>query len=299
MCEVIDNYTKDKSHSTQLSYRNSYNRMNHLLECPCENCSSDDIIKCLTNCDMPINSKLNLLNVVIVLARQQKPLNFSFNKIEKFRSQLQEKALAHKIETNKSLGDELPSLNQLNNYIKNLYDEKKYEEYAINYLLLHFSCRNTDMLIRIIKSAKDIIPELNYNYLLLRPSYVEFRRFNYKTASTYGVKNKRFKSIKLSNALNNIIDKRGDDGSAFLLLNNDGEPYVENNIGAPVRRMTFNEIGEGNYLKVILQNNNLFLIYLQQKEPHLVLNKLRAISENRGTSLEVLCKDYNVLVSPQ
>jgi hypothetical protein len=289
MTQVIDDYTKDKSPATQKSYRQAYNRLNNLLNVPCECCCSDDIINCLKNADVNIYSKLAMLNIPLVLAKKNKPNNFSFSQIEKFRKELKKQTIKVKLEKNKELVDDLPSLEDLNEYTKYLYDNEKYEAFIVNYLLLNFNCRNADMLIKIVKTTKDIVPELNYNYLIVRDAYIDFKRFNYKTAYKYGTKDKRFKSVKFKNAINKILEKRGGDDGCFLLLDNDDNPYVEENIGARVRRLTKNEIGEGNYLKVIIKD-------LQQKESHLLLKKLIQISHNRGTNIEVLAKDYNLLL---
>lgn len=289
MTQVIDEYTMDKSLATQKSYRQAYNRLNKLLDCYCEDCDSDKIIDCLRNADVNIHSKLSMLNIPIVLAKKNKPENFSFSKMEQFRNELKKQSTKFKIEQNKEILEDLPSLEQLNEYSKYLYDNGKYEDFIINYLLINFNCRNADMLIKIVNTTKDIVPELNYNYLIVRDAYIDFRRYNYKTSYKYGTKNKRFKSVKFKKALNKILEQRGNDDGCFLLLDNDGNPYVEDNIGSRVRRLTFNEIGEGNYLKVIIKD-------LQQKEPHLLLKKLQQISMNRGTSMEVLAKDYNLFL---
>ena len=293
MTDAIDEYTKELSSASQKSYRTAYLRLNKLMECNnCEECESDDIINCLKNCDANIHSKLAMLNIPICLAKKNKPNNFSFNQMEKFREQLRDEATKFKINKNKEKKDGLPSLSTLNEFTKNLYNDKKYEEYIVNYLLLNFNCRNADLLIKIVNTTKDIIPELNYNYLIVRDTYIEFRRFNYKTAFKYGTKNKRFKSVKLKTAINELLKKRGKDDGCFLLLDNSLNPYVEENIGSKIRRMTYNEIGEGNYLKVIILD-------IQNKEPQKLINKLQGISENRGTALDILTKDYNISFEQQ
>lgn len=294
--DIIDSFTETKSLTTQLSYRNAYKKFSDYLGKPVEECSHQEIIDLLRimykndkEQIISTNTKLSYLNIAIVLAKFTNKKKFSFSKIEKFRDELQNQAYKEKVEKNKELKETLPSIEILNRYTNQLYNDERYVDFIINFLLIHTNVRNRDLMIKVIKSTKEIIPEEDFNYLILRETYVEYRRYNYKTENTYGTKSKRIKSVKLIKALENIIDERENfDESPYLILCEGGEPATELNIGKKIQEMTYNNLGEGNYLKISILD-------LQKKEPEKLLKKLSAISENRGTSIETLKNDYNIM----
>lgn len=294
--EIIDSFTTNKSLTTQLSYRNAYKKFSNYLGKPVEEASHHEVIETIRNMYknekeqlISTNTKLSYLNIAIVLAKFTNKKKFSFSKIEKFREDLQNEAYKEKVEKNKELKETLPSLEILSRYTNQLYQEERYVDFIVNFLLLHTHVRNRDLMIKVIKSTKEIIPEEDFNYLILRESYVEYRRYNYKTENTYGTKSKRIKSVKLIKALEHIIHERENfDESPYLILTEQGEPATELNIGKKVQEMTYNNLGEGNYLKISILD-------LQKKEPNKLLKKISDISENRGTSIETLKNDYNIM----
>lgn len=293
--EIIDSFTSEKPLTTQLSYRNAYKKFSSYLDKPVEEATHQEVIDTLNLMHyndkeqvISINTKLSYLNIAIVLAKYTNKKKFSFTKIEKFRKTLQNEAYKEKIENNKNLKETLPSLDILNKYLIQLYNENNYVEYIVNFLLLHVYVRNRDLMIKIIKSTKEIIPEEDFNYLIVRQTYVEYRRYNYKTENTYGVKSKRIKSVKLLKALENLIEERENfDEYPYLILMDGGDPATELNIGNKVQEMTYNNLGEGNYLKIAILD-------MQKKNPEKLLDKISLISESRGTNIDTLKNEYNI-----
>jgi len=92
----------------------------------------------------------------------------------------------------------------------------------------------------------------------------------YKTANTYGQKKITIVDKKLLTALRRV-DKRGD-----VFIPN------EENLGYYIKKSTFKGIGEGKYIKIVIDH---FRGNLQ---------KLKEISENRGTSVDILLSNYDI-----
>ena len=52
-------------------------------------------------------------------------------------------------------------------------------------------------------------------------------------------------------------------------------------------------------IKLVEENSKVIILDIQNKEPQKLINKLQGISENRGTALDILTKDYNISFEQQ
>ena len=147
------------------------------------------------------------------------------------------------------------------------YDKGKYREYIINYLMLHYACRNADTDC-VILTEKDLDGTdddemLNENYLvLLNNGKINWIRSNHKTrfeTPTYEITDEKF------------IDsvKKLQEISCFVFYN--GEERIQRrSLGRVILNSTYNCIGEELYFKIIkkhFKDNHKKLLYFATSRP--------------------------------
>jgi len=176
---------------------------------------------------------------------------------------------------NTELKKTLPPKRELLKFNLKNFKEKKYKSYMINYLLYTYNVRNLDLDICVVKN-KDLI-EPNKNYLIVKTKYTEYIRDNYKTKNKYGKKTHMIKSAKFNYAIrefmkNNENNEKNDKVEISLL--ND-----KKNLTQEIIKHTYKELTEG----------DIFKIFITEKKELKHYNKL---ASNRGTSLDVIMKNY-------
>jgi hypothetical protein len=107
------------------------------------------------------------------------------------------------------------------------------------------------------------------NYMWISRGKALYYRRDYKTEKTYGEKINEIKDKKFLTALRKVN---------FPLISNPLQ------VGYFVKKMSFKELGEGNLLKVIIND-------LREKGD---LHAINQISKNRGTDSCLLLTSYNV-----
>ena len=117
------------------------------------------------------------------------------------------------------------------------------------------------------------------NYIYKTNKYLLYVRNDYKTRDRYGVKKIKIYNSKMMKAFTELLK----DGTEHNLIT------VQSNVNKFIQDRTYNSIGEGRYVKVVLneyyKNGNL--------------DGFKQVSNNRGTSLDVLYNDYNIEVWKQ
>ena len=143
--ELYTDAFKKLNTKTQTAYEHHYNRLMNLTNNRSVLDFKDDVnelINILKKTDIPPSSKKSILNVIsIILNTRENPIKT----ITDYREELDTKHYENKQESNKELISELPTLTELNNFLDDLYSEKKYREYIINYLMIRFAVRNMDL----------------------------------------------------------------------------------------------------------------------------------------------------------
>jgi len=254
---------KPYSDNTKKSYFRFYDKLRSCLGKDIVDSSQDKIVTC-SNDETSTNSKQGILNIGLIIRNINK---MKTDKIVDARDKNKGKIIEDVKEKNTHL--DLPSYADLEDFVEYLWDNNKWTDYIINYLLLNFQVRNQDVNFTIVKRKKDATnPDLNYIWLAPKKA-VYFRR-NYKTSGTYGDKKNTITDTKFLTALRRI-KARGD-----VFIPNDDQ------VGYYVKKSTFKEIGEGAYMKIIV---NHFRGNLQ---------KLREIAQNRGTKLETITTNYDI-----
>jgi len=202
------------------------------------------------------------------------------SKLEKKRDENKEKLKGFVKEKNQKLKDDgLPSYQDLLDYLEFLYDSKRWTDFIINYLLIYYHTRNEDVNFELVPFKRDTKENKDINYLWYskRAKKATLYRRNYKTAGKYGMKTDTITDPKFLNAIKQIFEcrKKGEEGCDVFIPNKE-------NVGYFVKKSTLNNLGENLYNKIIINHfrNNL--------------DKLKEISESRGTSLDTLHENYDI-----
>ena len=271
---------------------------------PITELSEIEIIDFLKNSEMKPETKNSWLNVILMVRRYKK---VSVDKLLFYRGyreyqddgtykmiggELNQDIQVHKMESKEKVSKELPTMKDLNDHLTSLYKSKKYRDYIINYLLVNYGVRNKDLDIVITKDKKVISNTQknkdNYqkNYLYVVKSYVWFICNEYKTASTFGRKKIKIRNTSFQRSVNGFIGT----GEKKLLVNTIAGTTIKNDAGIAkvVQEKTFNKIGEGKIFKVIIKD------ILNEPNAKVRENRLRSISETRGTSIGTILQSYAV-----
>lgn len=243
--------------------------------------SETKIIKLFDDESIPPKSQESLANVAFIVRKKN---DASYSKITKFRdTTIKKRIFAYKMEKNKVLKDTLPEKKVLDSYLKSLSTDKDYVGYIINFLLLNYGVRNKDLNC-IITGDSDVMlkaHDAKLNYLYVTHKYVVYIRNDYKTFETYGKKAIKIERRAFQTACKALLD--GNYDIPLLKLKND-EPISEDSVGKIVQRHTFNELGEGSYMKI--------LIMAAKKDGN--IKRIQELSKSRGTDFETILSHYDV-----
>jgi len=257
----------DKSITT---YTHSYNRLMNYLKSPILNYTEKQIINIIDKIDAPSMSKNSMLSVVSLV---RKDMGLSTEKLTEYRKKLNENHYENKQKSNEILKDNLPTLNTLQEFTNQLYKDKKYTDFIINYIMLNFNTRNMDLDLMLIADKK--LADDSINYIYATNKYLLYVRNNYKTRDRYGVKKVKIYNAKMMRAFQILLQ----DKTEHTLIET-------SNLNKFIQDRTFNGIGEGRYVKVVLND------YYKNGN----IDGFKKVSNNRGTSLDILYNDYNIEV---
>ena len=279
----FENFIKDKSANTIKSYKQQYNKLKKIVDTQMEqsidiqNISEKNILEFVSD-ESNLNSQQALLNIAIMIRKMKKSPT---TKLEKQRDENKEKLKGFVKEKNEKLkSDGLPSYQDLLDYLAFLYDSERWVDFIINYLLIYFHTRNEDVNFELVPFKRDTKENKDINYLWYskRAKKATLYRRNYKTAGKYGMKTDVITDSKFLNAIKQIFEcrKKGIEGCDVFIPNKDNVGYLCE------KKHTLDNLGENLYNKIIINHfkNDL--------------NKLKEISESRGTSIDTLHENYNI-----
>jgi hypothetical protein len=278
--DKLMNDIKDKSESTKKNYRLQYNKLYKLIQendnpLYIKDVSQDKIIK-LAKQEKTTNSQQALLNIAIVVKKDNKKDNKKLIDLrDKNRTQLVEETK----EKNIILSENLPEYEELIEYLEHLYDRSDWIDYIINYLLIHFNVRNKDLVFDIVTRKKDVNlkdQDDEKNYIWLSKDKAVYYRKDYKTAWKYGRKENVIKDKKLLMALRRVFacQKHNESCGVFIPTLSQADYYI--------KKATYKNLGEGKIFKIAVKH---FKNDLQ---------KLKEMSESRGTSIDTISNFYDV-----
>ena len=280
----LENFTefiKDKSANTIKSYKQQYNKLKKIVDKEMEqsveiqNVSEKNILEFVNN-ENNLNSQQALLNIAIMIRKMNKSPT---SKLEKQREDNKQKLQGFVKEKNEKLkSNGLPTYQDLLDYLAFLYNSERWTDFIINYLLIYFNTRNMDLNFELVSFKRDIKanPDINYLWYSKRAKKATLYRRDYKTVGKYGMKQNIITDPKFLNAIKQIFEcrKKGE-GCGVFIANKE-------NVGYYIQKATLDNLGEGTYVKIIINHfrNNL--------------DKLNEISDNRGTSLKILKASYDI-----
>ena len=263
--EVFKESLQGRSKNTITAYLGAFRRLKEALNKDIHDSSQELIIKTVEKLSSNLNTQASLINIGFLV---RKGWNLDVKELVKARAVKKQGIIQYTKKTNQSIADDLPTLESFDHHLDYLYDEKKYKEFIVNYLIRHCYVRNQDLLFDIVKRKADATGNKNYFWIARGGKMVYIRR-DYKTVDTYGEKITEFTDKRLLTALRSL---KG--------------PLIPNpkQVGYYVKKMSFKEKGEGALLKLILNETRAAGDF----------HKLNEISKLRGTDVCTLTTSYNI-----
>lgn len=278
--DIFMESVENKSVATKKQYKTQYNKLFKLTGKPIAETSEKKIIEILDNIENK-NAEQALLNIALLVRKLN---NLSVTQLENLREKNKQSLNKSIKEKNVKLKETLPSYDDLIEYMNYLYDKDEYTDYIINYLLINFQVRNQDLDFKIITRKKDAT-DLTKNYMWLQPNKLTYIRNVYKTAniinpegdnSGYGQKINIITEPKMITAFKKVSNcqKNNDDCGTFI--------PNKSAIAYHLQKSTYKQLGEGKYVKIVINHfrNDI--------------DKLKQISDNRGTSLTTILQSYDI-----
>ena len=155
--------------------------------------------------------------------------------------------------------------------------------FILNYLIIHHALRNKDMNLLIIENEKDMNDE-DQNYMVINKKKKMIKLFinDYKTDTKYGTK-----EIKITDPdfYKNVVKVFNENENKNLLhLRNGDKIKSVSTLNDKILNLTIDNLGQNKIVKIVIKdllNNKSF-------------DSLEQLSKDRGTSLDVLLKSYNL-----
>lgn len=259
-----------KSHlkpTTLKSYANLYDRLRKHFDSDLEDQSCEDLIRIIEEIDDKTTTQLNLLNVVIIIKQL---FNKNLDKLIEKRELITQKQNETRKITNKTLTHILPTIKELNDFLDILFQQKKWKEFIVNFLIINFNTRNADLFIDIVETMP--LPEENTsNYLVLEKDRVLYIRNIYKTSKTYSKKEDYITDDRFIYAVKV-------EGMGALICNRFGVKIGLDVLGSYVKRYTYRQLGEIIIFKSIMKEASL--------------SNISNLSSNRGSSVPTILQYY-------
>jgi len=259
-----------RSKATTKSYRTTYRKLRNLLGKNVADTAQDTTAKAIMASEANINSAQSMINIAIIVRQEMKkmPAEYLIEQRSLNKQDVKENLQQANMFTN------LPDISEFDAYIEKLWSSNMYRDYIINFLLRHHYVRNQDLIFDIVDTKAATLDDPNANYLWLdrKKQMVHYIRNNYKTAKTYGQKVTKIDNERFLHA----VKKCHKQMYCFPITDD------VDKIGYYVQKLSFNKLGEGACMKIIVNH------YRDD------IQRLKEISQSRGTNLETLMTSYNI-----
>lgn len=215
---------------------------------------------------------LQLYLNMIILVRRFKDIDTE--KLIKFRNSLRDEIIETRKANLDKLDDSLPKLNVIMDELNDLTGIR----YVLNYLIIEHGLRNKDLNLQFVKTLPK---DKTDNYILNKGKYILLDINDYKTAETHGNKQIKITDEKFINEFKSLNLKNED-----YLLSKKNKSKITNisTFNDKVLNLTIMKLGQNKIIKIVIRN------LLNNKK----FQKLEQLSNDRGTSLAVLLKSYNL-----
>lgn len=232
-------------------------------------------VKAMLSKQSNINTQLQFLNVIIVLRREWEQES---EKLKEYRKTLQSQRADKQIDKMDQAGATTMEYSEFKKQLDELAESDNYLKYIVNYLFFNFGLRNADLDITITDKLTEYKND-DENYIFVGKSKsVEpytYKRANYKTRSTYGIKEHIIKDKSFQKAVSTLPM-----GKLFknAQINNGIRKYL---IGSGDIKMT-----EGKIFKMLIKHA------IAVNDP----NQIRYLADTRGTDIKTIREYYNMSV---
>ena len=231
------------------------------------------IIKKLKDLYSNPNTLQLYLNMIILVRRFD---NEETDKLIKLRNSLKDEIIKSRKKNLDELDEKLPSYD----YIMKELDESTKSRYILNYLILNHGFRNSSVNLKFVKSLPPV-EDRKENYIMIKGKDVLLNINDYKTVSSHGTKEIKIKDDKFRNELKSLNLKNDD----YLFPKRNGDKIVSvSTFNDKIINHTIDRLGQAALFKIVVKNT------LKNKN----FEKLEQLSKDRGTSMEVLLKSYNL-----
>ena len=216
------------------------------------------------------------LNMIILIRRYN---DEATDILVKLRNSLRDDIIKTRKENLDKLDDKLPSKSYIIEQLNNMSGIR----FILNYLIIHHALRNKDMNLLIIENEKDMNDE-DQNYMVINKKKKMIKLFinDYKTDTKYGTK-----EIKITDPdfYKNVLKVFNENESKNLLHLRNGDKIKSiSTLNDKILNLTIDNLGQNKIVKVMIKD------LLSNK----AFDKLEQLSRDRGTSLDVLLKSYNL-----
>ena len=232
--------------------------------------SQPTIIKKLKELYENPNTLQLYLNMIILVRRYNEE---ETDKLIKLRNSLKDEIIKNRKENLTKLDESLPNADKVFEELDKLSGLR----YIINYLMMHHALRNKDINLKFVKSVPDSKDE---NYLVHK-GRVHLNINDYKTEKSHGSKSIKISDSRFIKELKSLDLKDGD----YLIAMKNGDKIKNvSTFNDKILNLTIDKLGQNKLTKIVIKdllNNKSF-------------DKLEQLSNDRGTSLSVLLKSYNL-----
>jgi len=213
------------------------------------------------------------LNMIILVRRFD---DEETDKLIKLRNSLKDEIVKIRKDNLDNLDNKLPSFD----YIKTELDNLNGIRYILNYLIINHGLRNGSINLKFVKTLPPI-PDRTENYIMLKGKEALLNINDYKTEEKYGSKQFRIKDTKFIEELKKLNLKPDD----YLFAKKDKSKITNTStFNDKILNLTIDKLGQNKLFKIVIKDT------LNRKD----FDKLEQLSLDRGTSLEVLLKSYNL-----
>ncbi len=215
---------------------------------------------------------LQLYLSMIILVRRIK--DEDTEKLIKFRNSLRDEIIESRKKNLDELDDKLPKVDYIMDELNNLTGIR----YVLNYLIINHGLRTKDLNLQFLKTLPK---DKTDNYILNKGKHILLDINDYKTEEKYGNKQIKITDEKFINEFKSLNLKNEDH-----LLSKKDKTKITNisTFNDKVLNLTNDKLGQNKIIKIVIKD------LLNKKN----FQKLEQLSLDRGTSLSVLLKSYNL-----
>ncbi len=241
----------------------------------------------IDNIMISANTLINYITIIIQVRHYHSPDVNNNKELIKLRDKYKGLKLRQKNLKNQTKLEGLPSKEELIHHMNMAYQDGKWRDYIILFLIIYYHTRNQDLDVALVSSIKQARND-NYNYLVIKPSHINFIRFKYKTRDKYGRKTFSIKNQRFRECVDNFIDEMGgwfkDNDMLWLISVGSNKKLSPDSIGKWIRGRTIDKISTNDYNKIIMSDA------IDRKDMKLI----DEISDRRGTSVPNLLSEYDL-----